>query len=253
MIERFGMHFAPGMEERVISVCLPRGYGQSDESYPVMYMFDGQNAFEPEASAYGSSWNLHEFVDGWEKNVIVVGIESSPESDRRLAEYCPFHLAPRTWEGLRGRGRATMEWIAGTLKPEVDSRYRTLPDRLCTGVVGSGMGGLMSLYAVSAFNGVFSKAACLSPELSSGYAQMLRQVREGPVDANSRIYLSVGENEARDKSAMAHRADQMLTIANGFMDKGARVCPVLVRGGRACEADWGAQTERFMRFLWLDP
>ena len=146
-----------------------------------------------------------------------------------------------------------MDWLVNTLKPMIDERYPTLPEREATFIAGSSMGGLMSLYAVSAFNGVFSKAACLSPELSSGYAQMLRQVREGPVDANSRIYLSVGENEARDKSAMAHRADQMLTIANGFMDKGARVCPVLVRGGQACEADWGAQTERFMRFLWLDP
>ena len=253
MIERFGIHFAPGMDERVISVCLPRGYGQSDEHYPVMYMFDGQNAFDPDMSAYGSSWNLHEFLGEWEKNVIIVGIESSQECDRRLAEYCPFHLPPRMGQGLRGRGRATMEWIIGALKPEIDSRYRTLPDRLCTGVMGGALGALMSLYAVTAFNDVFSKAACLSPMLGACYAQILRQAREGALDANTRVYLSFGEREPRDKDALAHMTGQMLTIANTLMGKGVRTYPTIVQGGRLCEEDWAAQTERFMRFLWLDP
>ena len=252
MIERFGIHFAPGMDERVISVCLPRGYGQSDEHYPVMYMFDGQNAFDPDMSAYGSSWNLHEFLGEWEKNVIIVGIESSQECDRRLAEYCPFHLPPRMGQGLRGRGRATMEWIIGALKPEIDSRYRTLPDRLCTGVMGGAMGALMSLYAVTAFNDVFSKAVCLSVPTGVCYPQLLRQVRESRIDPDTRVYLAIGENEARDKKMLAHMVCSNLTIANTLMDKHARVYPFLQQGGRHCEEDWRAQTEAFMHFLWLE-
>lgn len=252
MIERFRMNFAPGMDERVISVCLPKGYHENAAAYPVMYMFDGQNAFEEEIANYGNSWRLHEFTENWEKDIIIVGVESSQESDRHLAEYCPYHLAPRMWEGLRGRGRSTMEWIIGTLKQKIDSRYRTLGDRLCTGVMGAGLGGLMSLYAVTAFNDVFSKAVCLSVPTGVCYPQLLRQVRESRIDPDTRVYLAIGENEARDKKMLAHMVCSNLTIANTLMDKHARVYPFLQQGGRHCEEDWRAQTEAFMHFLWLE-
>jgi len=252
MIERFRMHFSPGSDERTVSVCLPRGYYDSDAAYPVMYMFDGQNAFEQEQADYGNSWALHEFMRDWEKEVIIVGLESSRESDRHLAEYCPYHLAPRMWEGLRGRGRATMEWIIGTLKQEIDNRYRTIGDRLCTGVMGAGLGGLMSLYAVTAFNDVFSKAACLSVPVGICYPQLLRQVREGLIDPDTRVYLALGENEARDRKMLSHLVACNLTICNILQSKHARVYPYLLEGGRHCEADWRGQTGEFMRFLWLE-
>ena len=252
MIERFRIHFAPGADERMVSVCLPRGYHDCDAHYPVMYMFDGQNAFEQEHADYGNSWSLHEFVKDWEKDVIIVGVESSRESDRHLAEYCPYHLAPRMWEGLRGRGRATMEWIVGTLKQEIDSRYRTLADRLCTGIMGAGLGGLMSLFAVTAFNETFSKAACLSVPLGICYPQLLRQVREAGIDPDTRVYLSLGENEARDRKMLAHLIACNLTICNTLQGKRTRVYPYMLEGGRHCEADWSGQTREFMRFLWLE-
>lgn len=252
MIERFQIHFSPGSEERTVSVCLPRGYHDSDEMYPVMYMFDGQNAFEQDRADYGNSWAMHEFMREWEKGVIIVGVESSRESDRHLAEYCPYHLAPRMWEGLRGRGRATMEWIISSLKPEIDSRYRAIPDRLCTGVIGAGLGGLMSLYAVTAFNEVFSKAACLSVPVGICYAQLLRQVRDSLIDPDTRVYLALGENEARDRKMLAHLIACNLTISNTLQGKHARVYPYLLEGGRHCEADWRSQMAEFMHFLWLE-
>ena len=252
MVDRFTIHFAPGSDERVVSVYLPKGYDASDEAYPVMYMFDGQNAFEQEKADYGNSWGLHEFVEAWEKDIIIVGVESSRESDRHLAEYCPYHLAPRMWEGLRGRGRSTMEWIVGTLKQEIDNRYRTISDRLCTGVMGAGLGALMSLYAVTAFNDVFSKAACLSVPVGICYPQLLRQVREDMIDPDTRVYLSLGENEARDKKMLSHLIACNLTICSIVQGKHARAYPYLLEGGRHCEADWRSQTPEFMRFLWLE-
>ena len=248
MIHRFALTYTPGQEERMVSVYVPEGGGR----FPVMYMFDGQNAFEDGEAAYGRSWNLGAFLSGWGKGMILVAMQSSMERDRRLSEYCPYHLAPRRWEGLRGRGRSTMEWIIGTLKQEIDSRYRTLGDRLCTGVMGAGLGGLMSLYAVTAFNDVFSKAVCLSVPTGVCYPQLLRQVRESRIDPDTRVYLAIGENEARDKKMLAHMVCSNLTIANPLMDKHARVYPFLQQGGRHCEEDWRAQTEAFMHFLWLE-
>ena len=252
MIERFPVYFSPSSDERMVSVYLPRGYGESEERYPVMYMFDGQNAFEDDSATYGKSWGLHEFLDEWQKPMIIVGLQASPEGDRRLAEYCPFHLAPRRWEGLRGRGRVTIDYITDTLKPMVDSRYRTLSGRTCTGVMGDSMGALMSLYAVTAYNHVFSKAACVSPAIGMCYPQMLHACREAAVNPDTRVYISWGENEARDKKALTHITAQSLEIANVLMCKGARVYPFIQEDGRHCEEDWKKQTAEFMRFLWLE-
>ena len=236
----------------MVSVYLPKSYDGSECAYPVMYMFDGQNAFEERAAAYGKSWNLHEFLDGWEKEIIVVGLQSSPESDRRTAEYCPYHLPPRLREGLRARGRPTMDFIAGTLKPMIDARFRTIPNRLCTGIMGASMGGLMSLFAVTAYNDVFSKAACVSPALSMCYPQLLRQMRTDRLDADTRVYLSMGENEARDRKTLAHMMARNLTVSNLLMERGLRVYPYLQEGGRHCEEDWSRQTAEFLHFLWLE-
>ena len=252
MIERFRIHFAPGGEERMISVYLPKGYDASDEAYPVMYMFDGQNAFEEDKAIYRNSWNLHEFGDNWEKGMIIVGIESSQESDRRLSEYCPYRLMPKVWEGLHGRGRATAEWIIGTLKPEIDSRYRTMGDRLCTGVMGASLGGLMSLYMVTAFNDVFSKAACLSVPMGMCFPQLLSQVREGNIDPDTRVYIAFGEVEARDQKMLSGMVSRSLQISNHLMSRGARIYLFLQEGGRHCEEDWCLQIPEFMRFLWLE-
>ena len=252
MIERFPVYFTPSSDERMVSVYLPIGYEKSEERYPVMYMFDGQNAFEGDMSFYGKSWGLHEFLDGWQKPMIIVGLQSSFEGDRRLAEYCPFHLAPRRWEGLRGRGRVTMDYIADVLKPMIDDRYRTLPERACTGVMGSSMGALMSLFAVTAYNRIFSKAACVSPALGMCYPQMIHACREAMIDSDTRVYISWGENEARDKKMLTHMTAQSLAVANDLMGKGARVYPFIQEDGRHCEEDWQKQTAEFMRFLWLE-
>ncbi len=252
MIERFGACFAPGQDERVISVYLPVGYWESDGHYPVMYMLDGQNAFEEELAVYGKSFNLHAFMAGWEKEMIIVGVESSTENDRRLAEYCPYPLNRGRWEGLHARGHETMRWIVQDLKPVIDARYRTLGERACTGVIGAATGGLLALYAVTAFNDVFSKAACISPAICSCHALLAKQIREHGIDADTRVYLSMGEDEAKDKRALARMMIRLLEVGKAMMQCGARVETVLQENGRHCEADWRLQTERFMRFLWLE-
>lgn len=252
MIERFPVYFSPSSDERLVSVYLPKGYDAQDGAYPVMYMFDGQNAFEDDRATYGRSWGLHAFLDGWCKGMIVVGLQSSQEGDRRLAEYCPYHLAPRSWEGLRGRGRETMAFIVGTLKPMIDARYRTMTDRACTGVMGGSMGALMSLYAVTACNGVFSKAACVSPAVNMCYPELMAGLREAVISPDTRVYLSWGEREARDQKALAQLTRQNLSVINSLTAKQARVYAHLQEDGRHCEEDWSRQTAEFMRFLWLE-
>ena len=252
MIERFPIHFDPSQDERVVSVHLPEDYAQSQERYPVMYMFDGQNAFESQSDSYDGTWNLHRFLMRWEKGMIVVALASSAEADRRMAEYSPFPLAGDAWGGLSARGEQTIDWLVHTLKPAVDARYRTLADRACTGVMGASMGALMSLYAVTRRNDVFSKAACVSPACEMCQKELKKALDGMWLDSDTRIYLSQGADEARDKPSLAALAAGMLDLSNRLTRCGARVYPFLQERGRHCEADWSLQAPEFMRFLWME-
>ncbi|CAN5852851.1 hypothetical protein BH24GEM1_BH24GEM1_04830 [soil metagenome] len=151
---------APGLD-RALAIYLPPSYGHSDRRYPVLYMQDGQNLFEPEAS-FAGSWRVDLAMNraaarGLE--AIVVGVPNTGEG--RLAEYSPFDDT----EGGPGRGSDYVNYLAGAIKGLVDARYRTLPEREATGIAGSSMGGLISLFAFFARPEVFGIAAALSPSL----------------------------------------------------------------------------------------
>ena len=252
MIERFWVDFEPGMDRRWVSVHLPEDYEESDERYPVMYMFDGQNAFESQSDDYDGTWNLHRFLMRWDKPMIVAALHSSAEGDRRMAEYSPFALQKKRWAGLCARGSETLGFLADTLRPMINARYRTIANRACTGVMGGSMGALMSLYAVCERNDVFSKAACVSPALGECREEMASLAERGGIDPDTRVYLSLGGAEARDRRTLERDVALTLRIARALMRQGARVDPFLQEGGRHCEADWSAQAPQFMRFLWQE-
>ena len=67
--------FTPANQARTLHIWLPQGYEDTDERYPVMYFFDGHNLFYNEDATYGKSWGLLEFMQGWEKPMIIVGVE----------------------------------------------------------------------------------------------------------------------------------------------------------------------------------
>lgn len=144
-----------------------------------------------------------------------------------------------------------MDYIAGVLKPMIDARYRTIPNRLCTGIMGASMGGLMSLYAVTAYNDVFLKRRAFRRTehvLSAAFAA------DSLGSAGCRhAHISVCRgNEARDQRTLALQTERMLTIANMAMSRGVRVYPYLQPEGRHCEEDWTRQTAEFLHFLWLE-
>ena len=82
--------YSPNGENRKLHIYLPDDYDMTDERYPVMYFFDGHNLFCDADATYGTSWGLKEFLDHWQKKMIVVGIECSHTGDERLHEYLPY-------------------------------------------------------------------------------------------------------------------------------------------------------------------
>ncbi len=148
--------------ERRIWVYLPPDYKNSSKRYPVLYVHDAQNVFD-RSTSFSGEWNVDETLNGLFDNgddgIIVVGIENG--GIHRIDEYAPFENP----EYGGGEGAQYMSFIINTLKPQMDETYRTLPQREHTGIMGSSMGGLISLYGAIEYQQIFSKAAVFSPSL----------------------------------------------------------------------------------------
>lgn len=143
---------------RRIWLYLPAGYADSEERYPVLYMHDGQNLFD-EHNAFGREWELDETLDEWNGKIIVVGIDNGME--HRMPEFM-LHDHP---EHGPGEGASYLKDIVEALKPVIDSNFRTLAGRESTGIAGSSMGGLISLYAGIYFPHIFGSVGIFSPAL----------------------------------------------------------------------------------------
>ncbi len=166
---------------RRVDVWLPPGYdANTNEHYPVLYMHDGQNIFDPLTSYAGVSWEVDQALSrlvkaGRARPAIVVGVWNTPA---RFAEYMPqkaatpdqmeqllaqFHLPPAPRQA-----DAYLQYLVTELKPFIDQHYRTQPGREQTFIMGSSMGGLISAYAAVEYPGVFGGAGCVSTHWPAG-------------------------------------------------------------------------------------
>ena len=224
-----------------------------------MYFFDGHNLFLNEDATYGKSWGMKEFLEGWGKDMIVVGIECGHDGYERLSEYLPYPAdAGSRFEQFEPLGEDTMRWITEEIKPMIDREYRTIPFRECTAIGGSSMGGLMALYAAVHYNSLFSKAACVSSAIGFCMRPLMADMRGNAMSADTRIFLSWGTREAwgvqnpdrDDRSSKTYGWNKRVADQVGSVGATAKLfCQV---GGSHCEADWEKQVPEFMDFLWME-
>jgi predicted alpha/beta superfamily hydrolase len=255
MIIKRDVHFTPADKTRRLHIYLPESYSEGHEYYPVMYFFDGHNLFCDEDATFGKSWGLKDFLESWNKDIIIVGIECGHEGNERLVEYCPYTFRGQFWGGtIEGTGRDTLQWIVSELKPVIDRDYRTWPHREATGIGGSSMGGLMALYGAVCFNDWFSKAACVSSTISPCMAPLRRDIKKANIQEDTRIYLSFGTEEAfrphPTDPLKSRTALQNLTIQQDLRKYGVATDFFCQVGGSHNEASWEKQIPRFMHFLW---
>jgi predicted alpha/beta superfamily hydrolase len=184
---------------RDVTVYLPPDYFDPQAArcrYPVLYMQDGQNLFDAStAFVPGHEWRLDETAEALITAhriapVIIVGIDHA--RDARVQELTPTYDA-RLKAGGRGAGYARL--ITNELKPYVDAHYRTRPERDTTGVGGSSLGGLISLYLGIARPDVFGRLALLSPSLWWDRRRLLQEARAMQMKLPSRIWLDIGTGE----------------------------------------------------------
>ncbi len=147
---------------RRLWIYLPAGYNKRKKRYPVMYMHDGQNLFDESTAAFGE-WGVDECLDSLsrlktknKRECIVIGIDNGP---RRMNEYNPYEFG----QAGKGEGKEYVDFLANTLKPYIDKRYRTLTSKQNTIIAGSSMGGLISYYAMLKYPEVFGKGGIFSP------------------------------------------------------------------------------------------
>ncbi|MGA7524401.1 MAG: alpha/beta hydrolase-fold protein [Acidobacteriaceae bacterium] len=246
--EGFTSRFLPG--ERDVSVYVPPGYEQDDRrAYPLLVLQDGQNLFDPEtAFIRGRTWRVAEQADaaieaGDVEPLVIAGVANAGE--RRLAEYTPT----RDWKLGGGDARLYGEMLIRELLPFLRERYRLRSDAAQTGLGGSSLGGLVSLWLGLEHAEIFGKLAVLSPSVWWNHRAILRTVDEvaPALTQRPRIWLDVGDQEGRRTLADAERLEARLE-AQGWRDE-VDVHFEIARGGSHDEASWAERVRPMLRFL----
>jgi len=241
--------------ERTILVYLPEGYeADSERRYPVLYMHDGQNLFDAATSYIGVEWSVDEtltrmIASGRVEPLIVVGIHNTAD---RVFEYTP---AP---DRSRGGGGASLyaDFIVNDLKPFIDQTYRTLPTREHTGVMGSSLGGLVSLFLAWEHPDTFSKVGAMSTSYGWADGQILSYVDGRPVPSGVKVWLDMGTAEDqtdRNGDEVPDNIEMHRRMRDALMERGLLI-PHTLRyvedeGAVHNERAWAARFPRAVEFL----
>jgi predicted alpha/beta superfamily hydrolase len=191
---------------RRIWAYLPKEYAKGSKRYPVIYMQDGQNLFNEQTAAFGE-WGIDETLDSVAnksgKQAIIIGIDNG--GNKRLTEYNPYDNK----DYGKGEGNQYADFLAQTLKPFIDKKFRTLKDSAHTFVAGSSMGALISLYAVVKYPNVFGGAGVFSPAFWTAPA-IYDQVQKADFGKGiKRFYFYAGGKESE---TMVPDMDRMIAI-----------------------------------------
>ncbi|MEO8195220.1 MAG: alpha/beta hydrolase-fold protein [Thermoanaerobaculia bacterium] len=240
---------------RAVQIYLPAAYRAGRDRFPVLYLQDGQNLFDP-ATAFLGSWHAQQALDRRARGgapVIAVAIPNA--GARRIHEYAPFR--DRRYGG--GGGLAYLEWILGTVQPLIEKQFRVARGRETTGIAGASMGGLISLFAFARFKERFGLVGGMSPSLFFGEEALTRWVERHAI-APGRIYLDIGTLEGRQN----RRRKTAPKSPSGAMRRLRRLRRVLEAkgsrrgidlewieeaGGRHDEAAWSRRLPGMLKFL----
>jgi predicted alpha/beta superfamily hydrolase len=232
--------------ERDIHVYVPPSYDRRNATYPVVYMQDGQNLFDA-ALSFSGEWHVDESIARLSRHgleAIVVGIPNL--GAERCEEYSPFAHAKLGG----GDGDSYLAFIADTLKPIVDREFRTVPGRSHTGIMGSSMGGLISLYGFFRRADTFGFAGVMSPSLWFGGQQIFDYVERAPV-VTGRVYLDIGTGEGAAVVEDAQRMRDLLTRKGYVLDESLMY--VEDAGATHAEHAWAQRLEPTLRSLLPPP
>lgn len=233
------------IKTRRIAALLPYNYHETDKHYPVLYLQDGQNLFDDHAP-YGS-WEVDKKLSLMQRrgfgDIIVISIDHAQEE--RIEEYNPGGH-PRLG---KGQGREYVRFLAETLKPFVDKNFRTLPDRLNTGIGGSSMGGLISIWAGFMYPELYSKLMIFSPSLWVNPNIHFHAIRF-TMTMNSRVYVYAGGAESKNMLPNVQRFKNAL-LKQELTEPDLEIELSVDPNGKHTESRWGQEFPRAVEWLFF--
>ena len=230
--------FSPELQvEKLIWVYLPKSYHKKPKkNYAVLYMHDGQNLFDSTKAAFGF-WDVGKKANALDIDCIIIGIAHG--NQHRINELTPF--VHQKYGG--GDGDKYLDFIINTLKPTIDKRYRTKSDPQNTLMLGSSLGGLMSLYAGLTRSDVFGKIGVFSPSL--WFSEEIYHLAEQTKTTEQKFYFMCGDQESEHLVAEMQR---MLRIMES-KTKPKKLFSKVVEGGKHNEKLWGNEFGAAIQWL----
>ncbi len=257
----YGVFSSRFVADRRVDVWLPPGYQIGNRRYPVIYVHDGQNVFDETTAYAGVAWDLHHAVSRLTEEdpkfaAIVVAIWNT---DARIPEFMPQKplLLPhnqrilRRFEERYGDEPVSDEYlrfITRELKPRVDREYRTNPSRAATALLGSSMGGLVSLYGICEYPDVFGAAICMSTSWTVGGKPTLGYLRDHIPDPDNHLLYFDHGNEAQIGAyeKLQHAVDVLFASAGYQRD--INFMSLRFDGADHSEGSWKNRVEVPLRF-----
>lgn len=252
---------------RNVTVWLPQGY-QLGEPCDVLYMHDGQMLFDATSTWNHQEWQVDEVLgrliaEGKTRRCIVVGIDNTSD---RLFDYFPtrcFEQVPREKrldvDLTRFKGDEYLQFLVQELKPFIDRHYRPLSSMEHTFVMGSSMGGLISLYAMCEYPEVFGGAVCMSTHVSmmfpdpnfdsNAWSDGFRKYVENnlPNPATHLLYMDRGSVELDDTYAQAQSKMDAMLKSHGWDDK--HFVSRVFEGHKHMETFWAERLDQPLLFI----
>ncbi|MGP8271275.1 MAG: alpha/beta hydrolase [Terracidiphilus sp.] len=250
------------VDSREVDVWLPPGYDKDPAlRYPVVYMQDGQNLFDPKTSYTGVAWGVDTAMtrlidEGKIRPTIIVGIWNTP---KRIAEFMPQQAtSAKNTADIAGIPIIThdpivsdnyLKFMVLELKPFVDATYRTLPGRADTFVMGSSMGGLISAYALSEYPEVFGGAACLSTHWPAADGAVVAYLKNHLPDPHTHKFYFDHGTETLDAGYGPYQEEMDAAMKAGGYDFGKNWVTKVYEGANHSERSWSKRVDVPLVFL----
>jgi predicted alpha/beta superfamily hydrolase len=244
--EQFRSRFLRNQRDLIVYV--PPGYDeQPQRRFPVLYLHDGQNLFDRATAFGGQDWNVHGAADyliqaGSLEPILIVGIYNTGKS--RIQEYTPSK-APKI-----GGGRADRygKFLLLEVMPFIQNEYRAQTGPQVTGIGGSSLGGLVSLYFGLKYPQTFGKIAALSPSVWWNQRIILRFAAAATPQPRPRIWLDIGTREG-PKIVPDVELFRDVLVKRGWREN-QDLHYERVEGGEHNEAAWSQRIGRVLAFLY---
>lgn len=240
---------------RGIAVYLPPGYAAGQGYYPVLYMHDGNNLFDPQLAFGGQPWWVQHVLNRlislqFLPPLIVVGVYNTLG---RNHEYTWTRMRTR-WGEEGGQGPQYARYLTQELMPVIQQRYRIMQGPEYTGVLGSSLGGLISFYLGLHYPHVFGQIGMVSPSLWWNRGEALQDAWHYPTGL--KLWLDMGTREGarhlrvdRNPNVLNTRRLKQVLQQRGYRE-GQDLAYLEDRGALHNEWWWGQRLHLPLLFFW---